>query len=251
MSNNIHKTAIIGSDVIIGENNTIGPHVVIEGKVSLGSNNIIGPNTMISNNVKIGDHNRFVGNASIGALGEMGTKGDIFVEDGCVQIGNHNVFREFMTINSPVRKKITSIGNNGYFMARTHIPHDAEIKNNVVMATNSLVGGGSVVFDFAYLGLGSITHQWIDIGESAMIGMQAATTKHVPPFCIITGVPSRIFKFNRVGAERRGFDTAVLDEVDQNFQQIILGEYSGTNEIITKIKNFISNYPDCLKSFLK
>jgi UDP-N-acetylglucosamine acyltransferase len=251
MKNNIHSTAIIGDDVKIGENNTIGPNVVIMGKVTIGNNNHFGVNTMISNNVIIGNDNRFVGLVSIGSLGEMGTKGDIFLENGNVIIGNNNVIREFVTINSPVRKETTSIGNNCYFMARTHIPHDADIRNNVVMATNSLIGGGTIIYNNAYIGLGSIIHQWTNIGESAMIGLQAAVTKHVPPFCTITGVPAKILKLNRTGLERRGLTSEVLDEVDQNFKAIIMGEYVSENEIVVRIREFMTEYPESLKSFYK
>lgn len=251
MKNNIHTTAIIGSDVKLGENNIIGPNVVILGKVTIGNNNYFGGNTVINNNVIIGNDNRFVGLVSIGSLGEMGTKGDIFLEKGNVIIGNNNVIREFVTINSPVRKETTSIGNNCYFMARTHIPHDADIRNNVVMATNSLIGGGTIIYNNAYIGLGSIIHQWTNIGESAMIGLQAAVTKHVPPFCTITGVPAKILKLNRTGLERRGFNSEVLDEVDQNFKAIIMGEYESENEIVVKIRDFMTEYPQSLKSFYK
>jgi UDP-N-acetylglucosamine acyltransferase len=251
MKNNIHSSAIIGDDVKIGENNTIGPNVVIMGKVTIGNNNHFGVNTMISNNVLIGNDNRLVGLVSIGSLGEMGTKGDVFLENGNVIIGNNNVIREFVTINSPVRKETTSIGNNCYFMARTHIPHDADIRNNVVMATNSLIGGGTIIYNNAYIGLGSIIHQWTNIGESAMIGLQAAVTKHVPPFCTITGVPAKILKLNRTGLERRGFSSEVLDEVDQNFKAIIMGEYVSENEIVVKIREFMTEYPQSLKSFFK
>lgn len=251
MKNNIHSTAIIGDDVKLGENNTIGPNVVIMGKVIIGNNNHFGVNTMITNNVIIGNDNRFVGSASIGSLGEMGTKGDIFLENGNVVIGNNNMVREFVTINSPVRKETTSIGNNCYFMARTHIPHDADVRNNVVMATNSVLGGGTILYNNAYIGLGSIIHQWTDIGESAMIGLQAAVTKHVPPFCTITGVPAKILKLNRTGLERRGFTAEVLDEVDQNFKAIIIGNYDSQNEIVVKIREFMAKNPKSLKSFFK
>ena len=251
MKNNIHGTAIIGDDVKIGENNSIGPNVVIMGNVTIGNNNHFGANTIISNNVIIGNDNRFAGLISIGGLGEMGTKGDVFLENGNVIIGNNNVIREFVTINSPVRKETTSIGNNCYFMARTHIPHDADIRNNVVMATNSLIGGGTIIYNNAYIGLGSIIHQWTNIGESAMIGLQAAVTKHVPPFCTITGVPAKILKLNRTGLERRGFTSEVLDEVDQNFKSIIMGEYVSENEIVVKIREFMTEYPQTLKSFFK
>jgi UDP-N-acetylglucosamine acyltransferase len=251
MQNNIHCSAIIGRNVKLGVNNTIGPNVVIQGNVTIGDDNLIGVNTMISNNVIIGNGNKCIGAASIGSLGEMGTKGDIFLETGKVVIGNNNLIREFVTINSPVRKEATRIGDNCYLMARTHIPHDADVRNNIVMATNSLIGGGTIVYDHAYIGLGSITHQWTDIGESAMIGLQAAITKHVPPFCTITGIPGKILKLNRTGLERRGFAAELLDEVENNFKQIILGQYFSANEIIVKIGQFFEKYPGALRTFVK
>lgn len=251
MQNNIHSSAIIGSNVRLGINNTIGPNVLIQGNVTIGDNNLIGVNTMISNNVIIGNDNKFTGAASLGSLGEMGTKGDIFLENGNVIIGNNNVIREYVTINSPVRKDKTIIGDNCYLMARTHIPHDADVRNNVIMATNSLVGGGSIIHNNAYIGLGAIVHQWTDIGESAMIGLQAAVTKHVPPFCTVTGVPAKILKLNRIGLERRGFNSEILDEVEQNFKAIMMGEYTSQNEIVIKIKAFLNQYPESLKSFIK
>jgi UDP-N-acetylglucosamine acyltransferase len=206
---------------------------------------------MINNNVIIGNGNKFIGAASLGSLGEMGTKGDIFLENGNVIIGNNNVIREYVTINSPVRKDKTIIGDNCYLMARTHIPHDADVRNNVIMATNSLIGGGSIIYNNAYIGLGAIVHQWTDIGESAMIGLQAAVTKHVPPFCTVTGVPAKILKLNRIGLERRGFTSEILDEVEQNFKAIMIGEYTSENEIVIKIKTFLDKYPESLKSFIK
>jgi UDP-N-acetylglucosamine acyltransferase len=251
MQNNIHSSAIIGSNVRLGINNTIGPNVVIQGNVTIGDDNFIGVNTIICNNVIIGNRNQFTSAASIGSLGEMGTKGDIFLENGNVIIGSNNVIREYVTINSPVRKDKTIIGDNCYLMARTHIPHDADVRNNVIMATNSLVGGGSIIYNNAYIGLGAIVHQWTDIGESAMIGLQAAVTKHIPPFCTITGVPAKILKLNRTGLERRGFTSEILDEVEQNFKAIIMGEYISQNEIAIKIKAFMDKYPESLKSFIK
>lgn len=247
MANQIHPSATIDASVVLGDGNSIGPNVVIRGNIRIGDDNEIGSNTVIAHTVVIGNSNRIVGAASIGSLGEMGSKGDHFVDDGAVVLGDRNVVREFVTINSPVRKKITSIGNDGYFMARTHIPHDAIIADHVVMATNSLVGGGSIVSDYAYVGLGSITHQWIDIGESAMIGLQAAVTKHVPPFCIATGVPAKIMKLNRVGAERRGISAEVLDEIEANLRDIISGKFESSNEIVLKIRKFVNTHPDCMK----
>lgn len=247
MTNRIHSTAVLGPEVVLGSGNTIGPYAVLQGSIRLGDGNEIGPHMVFSNKVTVGDRNRFVGSTQIGSLGEMGSKGDVFVADGEVRIGSDNVIREFATVNSPVRKEVTRIGDRCYLMARTHVPHDATLGDNVVMATNSLVGGGAVVGDFAYIGLGSITHQWTDIGESAMVGLQAAVTKPVPPFCIVTGVPARVMKLNRVGAERRGIATEVLDEAERHLQEVLAGSYRSDNLIVRSILTFMAAHPEHMR----
>jgi UDP-N-acetylglucosamine acyltransferase len=282
-SNNIHPSAIIGPDVRLGSGITIGPFSILEGTVSIsdgtliasncslnghveiGENNVIKENCVISgtirigknnhigsgsnfkNSIVIGDSNTFTGLISIGTAGEMGTKGDRFVEDGYVFIGNKNVFREFISINSPVRRQKTSIGDNCYFMSRTYVPHDAIIDNNVTMATNSLIGGGVHVCQNAYLGFGSVTHQWLVIGESAMLGMNAAIKKNTPPFCTVVGVPAKILKFNKSGAQRQNHTEKNIEEVEAHFATILDGSYVNTeNPIAVSIQNFLKNNPDSL-----
>ena len=149
--NEIHPSAHISSDVKLGSGNVIGANVSIIGEVSLGNGNHIGPGSVIQNRVVIGDENQIYGPISIGSLGEMGTKGDSMPDHGVVKIGNRNTIREFTTINFPVRELETAIGDDCYLMARTHVPHDAVLGDRVVMATNSLIGGGCKVGDAAYI----------------------------------------------------------------------------------------------------
>jgi UDP-N-acetylglucosamine acyltransferase len=246
-----HETSYIGSKVRLGDNNKIGQNVIIDGDITIGDNNTFGPNTFITNNVVIGSNNKFHGFISIGTLGEMGTKGDVFIEDGIVSIGSNNTFREFITINSPVRLKKTAIGNNGYFMARSHIPHDASIGDFVTMATNSIIGGGCVVNNYAYLGLGSITHQWLEIGDYSMIGMQAVNNRDVPPYCTVVGVPSKIVGLNKVGLLRRGIAIEIIDDAERHLKSAFNEEYHGENPILLEVISYINQKPKCLKIFIK
>jgi UDP-N-acetylglucosamine acyltransferase len=249
--NSIHNTAFISENVRLGKNNYIGQNVIIDGNIEIGDNNIIGPNSVLVNNLKIGSSNRFYGSISIGSLGEMGTKGDVFLENGIVQIGSNNIFREFITINSPVRRDKTIIGDNSYFMARIHIPHDAIVGNYVTMATNSIIGGGCIVGDYAYLGLGSISHQWLEIGKYSMIGMQSVNTKDIPPYCTVVGIPSKISGINKIGLLRRGFSEGEIDEAQANVNSIWIQTQHIENSIINDIIEFSKLKPNCLKNFLK
>jgi len=247
MGNKIHRTATIDENVVFGDNNEIAENVVIRGNVKLGNNNFIGPQSVIVNNVSIGNNNTFHGLISIGTLGEMGTKGDIFLKDGQVTIGNHNVFREFITINSPVRKTVTSIGSRCYFMARTHLPHDVEVFDNVVMATNSLIGGGCILEEFAYVGLNAQVHQWIRIGEGSILGINSATVKNVPPFSTAVGVPSRVIKINEEGLRRRGFSADQIIELKEHYNDCIVNGYVGEGILLKKLQGFLNKNPNCLE----
>jgi UDP-N-acetylglucosamine acyltransferase len=247
--NKIHKTAYISKQVIIGENNIIGQNVIIDGNVEIGDNNIIGPNSVLIKNLKIGSNNHFHGSISIGSVGEMGTKGDTFLDNGLVEIGSNNTFREFITINSPVRRESTKVGNNGYFMARCHIPHDAAIGDFVTMATNSIIGGGCIVNDYAYLGLGSITHQWLEIGKYAMVGMQSVNTKDVPPYCIVVGIPSMISGINKIGLLRRGFNEELISEADLELRTLWKQTNKIQNTILAEIMEFSQRNLNCIKKF--
>lgn len=131
-------------------------------------------------------------------------------------------------------------------MSRAHIPHDAELEDFVVMATNSLIGGGCRVQKTAYIGLGSMTHQWIDIGEGAMVGLLASNTRHVLPYSVVVGSPSRILKFNKVGAERRGVSKEEVEYLEHNYQKVIEGDYSMDTPIVRLIKEFAETHDDSL-----
>jgi UDP-N-acetylglucosamine acyltransferase len=221
--NQINNTAYIAKSVKLGDGNLISHNVVIEGDVIIGNNNI------------------FTGLSSIGLEGEMGTKGDILDLSKRVIIGNGNKIREFVTIHSPVRRDVTQINNNCYIMSRAHVAHDCVLESNVVLATNSILGGGAYVEQFAYVGLGSITHQWLEIGKYSMIGMNAVNTKSVIPFTTVAGIPSRIISLNAIGAKRNGFESD-LKEIEQS--GISINELFETslnmpnNRIVTSIQRF-------------
>jgi len=230
----------------VGTGNYFESNVFIAENVSIGSNNKFLNGTIIHNNVIIGDNNLFSNYSIVGSQGEMGLKGDIIPVDGKVEIGNNNKIREFVVISFPAKTLLTKVGDNNYFMARSHIPHDCIIGNNVVMAPNSVLGGLTQVEDYVFIGLGSSTHHGKKLGEGSMIAMQSANNKCVPPFMTVAGVPSKIKKLNRIGAARRGIDRYLLDEVEANLKEILNLNYSNpNNSIIVKIQDFIQKN-DCI-----
>jgi len=248
-SNQIHPTAIIGEGVVLGDHNIIGPHCVLEGKIRIGNHNHFRAGVVLSHQVEIGDHNQFFPYVTIGFQGEMGSKGDRLLEDGWVKIGDYNTLREYTNVHSPVRTKATLIGNHCYIMNKVYIAHDCKIHDHVIITAGNLLAGTCTVYAYANLGMGSATHQRKSIGESAMIGMQAANKKDIPPFAVVTGVPSRILKFNRFGAKRRGFEEKDLEYIDQHFEGIIKGIVDYDHAVVKSIRAFYDLHPDALRQF--
>lgn len=164
--NYIHKTAIVDwKNLIIGNNNFIGPYVVIGGNAQ---------------------HPRKKSN-------------------GKIYIGNNNVFNEYVNIHRPtIKKKKTVVGNNNYIMNSSTIDHDCCIEDNVVMSSNVILGGGVHVMKNAQLGIKTIIHQNQVIGSFSMIGMGSIITKKkiILPGYIFYGKPVKKVKLNKIGLKR-------------------------------------------------
>lgn len=177
--NFIHPTAIIGKDVILGKNNYIGANCYIVG------------------NTRIGDNNHFEAFCSVGTFPEHRSFFDKKQMKGVV-IGNNNVFREFITINSGCYDN-TILGNNIWMLRNSHIGHDSVISDNCTFSCNVLIGGHSLVGESVNFGLGSICHQFSVIGGGSMIGMGCIITKksQIKPLHTFVGNPAKEIGVNQ------------------------------------------------------
>jgi UDP-N-acetylglucosamine acyltransferase len=203
VANRIHPTAIIGPDVEIGDSNVIGPYAVVYGPGSIGDDNYLGPQ------VAIGTPAEIIGSRH-GAGWEDG-------HGGWFSIGNGTVVREFVAIQV-AEGGTTTIGNGCYLMATAHIPHDAVVEDHATLACFSAVGGHCIISEGAFLGLSCVLHQRIAVGAGAMVGMGAVVTRHIPPFAMAFGNPSRVKGANRVGLQRRGYSDEVVNTIDDHYR---------------------------------
>lgn len=244
--NTVHPTAILDGNIQMGEGNTIGPHVVLSGDITLGNHNTIEAGVIIQNNVTIGNDNYFYPYASIGALGEMGLKGDSFNEEGRVVIGNHVTVREFVCIHSPVYRMETQIDDRVYLMNKCYVAHDCHIGKGTVISAGVLLAGRVVIGQYANLGLGSTVHQRLHIGSYTMVGMQSVVTRDVLPYCTVAGNPARILGFNHKGAERCQAEPKWLAEMQTFFQEGIQHDWDSVNPIKKEVYAFLMKHPEAL-----
>ena len=178
----ISQGAIIGPDVTIGEGTEIGPNAVIMGRTQIGSHNKVFPNVFIGLDPQ-----------------DLKYKG----ADTEVVIGDNNTFRECVTINKATDEgEKTIIGSNNLLMAYTHIGHNCELGNKIVLSNSVQVAGHVKVEDKAIIGGCLGVHQFVHIGYLAMIGGMTRVDRDVPPFCLAEGHPGRLRGLNRIGIKR-------------------------------------------------
>lgn len=215
----IHATALVHPGAKLGKNVSVGPYSIIEEDVIIGEGTKIGPHVVIKRYTEIGRDNEVYQFASIGDLPQdLKFSG----EETRLVIGDRNRIREFVTYNRGTKGGggITSIGNDGFFMAYTHIAHDCHIGNHVILANSVQMGGHVHIGDHAVIGGIVGVHQFVRIGEHAMIGGGSAVTQDVPPFTNVSSKRAELHGLNMVGLKRRGFSPEAIAALKQTYKLI-------------------------------
>ncbi len=215
----IHPTAVIASDARIAEDVEIGPYSIVGPSVTIGRNTVIGPHVVIESHTDIGEGNRIFQFASIGGIPQdLKYRG----EETRVVIGNHNIIKEFVTINRSTVSDIgvTILGDRNLIMAYCHIAHNCKLGNHVIMANATNLAGHIHVEDWAIIGGMSGVHQFIRIGAHAFVGGASAVAQDVPPFITVSGNRARPYGLNLVGLKRRGFSEPSIKALRESYRLV-------------------------------
>jgi UDP-N-acetylglucosamine acyltransferase len=215
----IHPTAIIDSKADIGGGVEIGPYCVFEKGVSIGEGTKIGPHVVIREGTQIGKQCQISQFASIGEAPQFsGYKG----EKTFLQIGDRNIIREFVTLHRGTVKGggRTVIGNENFIMAYSHVAHDCQIGNQVVMANGATLAGHILIEDFAIIGGLSAIHQFCRVGAYAIIGGLTGILLDIPPYTKAQGDRAKLFGLNTVGLKRANFSEETLKALKKAYRII-------------------------------
>ncbi len=198
----VHPNAFVDSSAELHDGVTISQGAIVGPNVTIGEGTEIGPNAVISGRTQIGRNNKVFPNVFIGLdpqdLKYKGAPTEVI-------IGDNNTLRECVTINKATNQgEKTIIGNNNLLMAYTHIGHNCELGNSIVLSNGVQVAGHVKVEDKAIIGGCLGIHQFVHIGYLAMIGGMTRVDRDVPPFCLAEGHPGRLRGLNRVGIKRSG-----------------------------------------------
>ena len=223
----VDPSAVLHDDVIISQGATVGPDVII------GKGTEIGQNAVITGRTQIGINNKIFPNVFIGLepqdLKYKGASTEVI-------IGDNNTFRECVTINKATDEgEKTIIGNNNLLMAYSHIGHNCELGDRIVLSNSVQVAGHVKVEDKAIIGGCLGIHQFVHIGYLAMIGGMTRVDRDVPPFCLAEGHPGKLRGLNRIGIKRSG----LMENKDFDFKLL-----QSTWNLLFKSHNVISDSLD-------
>jgi UDP-N-acetylglucosamine acyltransferase len=215
----IHPTAVIAPGAQIAENVEIGPYAVVGPHVSLESHVRLGAHVVLSGHTSIGEYTEVFPHAVLGGAPQDKKYSG---EPTRLQIGSHNVFREFVTANLGTMGGggVTTIGNHNLFMAYSHVAHDCHIGDHCVLANCASLAGHVTVHDNAILAGLTAVHQHSHIGRYAMLAGGAKVSQDVPPFTIAQGDRARLFGLNIVGLRRAGFARASLHSLRSAYREL-------------------------------
>lgn len=203
MAQNIHPTAYIAPDAIVGDDVSIGPFAVIESGAQLGDACSVGPHAVVHKHVKMGAGNILHAHAVIGGLPQ-----DTSFKAETVSwliIGDNNVFREGFTAHRSSKENgETRIGSGCFFMNNSHVAHDCIVGDKTIFANNVAIGGHVEVGNNVFMGGNVVAHQFCRIGSYAIVQGTTGLNMDVIPFMLVGGRPARHYKLNTVGLRRAG-----------------------------------------------
>lgn len=200
----IHPTAIVDARAIIHETAEIGPFSHIDADVTVGDGTVIEGNVRIFSGTTLGSFNHVYQNTILGAPPQdQQFDQDTITE---LQIGDHNCLREYVSVHRSTNPgKPTTIGDNNYLMAYSHVAHDCQLGDRNIFANGATLGGHVEVDHHTFLSGHVVIHQFCRIGAYAMISGVSSATQDVPPYTMADGHRAEVIGLNLVGLKRAGF----------------------------------------------
>lgn len=253
MSTKIHPTAIVEDGAQLGVNVDVGAFCFVGKDAKLGDNTRLHHHASVEGDVCLGTDNEIFPYALVGGLTH-----DLKFKGGTpkLKIGNENIFREYVTAHVATNDgEFTTIGSQNVFLAYSHVAHDCNVGNHVIMSSHSALGGHAIVEDHVNIGWGAGVHQFCQLGRYAMLSACSKLVQDVPPYMLADGSPAEVRSINKVAMERADISSEKVELVkslfkilyksdlnrSQALEQIKQQNEEENSEITTEILNFVSS----------
>lgn len=215
----------------------IHPAAVVEPGATLGAGVRVGPFCHVSADAVIGDRVELVSHVSVMGATTLGEGCKVFPmatlgaapqnnkhKGGrtTLIVGKNCTIREGVTmhVGTDTSRGETTVGDNGHFLAYSHIAHDCVIGDNVTMANVATLGGHVEVGNNVTLGGLSAVHQMTRIGHHAFVGGAAIVDGDIIPYGMVMGNRARLRGLNVIGMKRSGVARAEIFALRQAYKMI-------------------------------
>lgn len=221
----IHPSAVVEDGATIGADSYIGPFAVIGPEVTLGARVTVKSHAVITGWTEVGDDSTIWPFATVGEVPQdLKFRG----ERTRLIIGARCRIREGATLNTGTTGGggVTRVGDDCLIMTGAHVGHDAQIGNRVILVNNVAIAGHVHLGDDVIVGGLSGIHQWVRVGQGAIIGAVTMVTNDVIPYGLVQAPRGELDGLNLVGLKRRGTDRAEITALRAAYQTLAQEEGS-------------------------
>jgi len=214
----IHQTAIVEDGAILGTNVSIGAFAYIGSNVKIGDNTQVSSHAVIEGKTTIGKNNRIFSHSAIGTIPQdLKFNG----EDVELIIGDNNTIREFTLLNPGTKGggSVTKVGNHNLLMGYVHLGHDVIIGDKCILANGATLAGHVELGNHVVVGGLTPIHQFVHIGDYAMVGGASALAQDIPPYCMAEGNRATIRGLNLTGL-RRKIDREEINQLKSAYREL-------------------------------
>jgi UDP-N-acetylglucosamine acyltransferase len=232
---NVHPTAIVDPSAKVPESCRIGPYCIVHAGVELGESCELISHVVIGGPSRFGSHNKIYPFATLGMDPQDITYRG---EPTRLEVGDHNVIREYVTITRGTTKGggTTRVGSHILIMAYAHIGHDCEIGDHSMLVNAATLAGHVTVEEWAVVGALCPIHQYVRIGAHSYIGGGTTITQDVLPYSMTSAErDTHAYMLNKVGLQRRGFSPERIAALHHAFK-LLLASKLNTSQAVEKLR---------------
>jgi UDP-N-acetylglucosamine acyltransferase len=219
----IHPSAIVEPGARIAAGVTVGPFSIVGPEVTLAQGVTVKSHAVVTGWTEIGEGSVIFPFATVGEVPQdLKFKG----EHTRLIVGRRTRIREGATLNIGTEGGggVTRVGDDCLIMTGAHVGHDAQIGNRVILVNQVAIAGHCVLGDDVIVGGLSGVHQWVRIGQGAIIGAVTMVTNDVLPYGLVQGPRGELDGLNLVGLKRRGVDRTEIMALRAAYQMLAQGE---------------------------
>jgi UDP-N-acetylglucosamine acyltransferase len=191
----------VGEDAAIGAGTRLVSHVTVIGATTIGENCVVYPQAVLGGPPQ--------------NTGHKGGRTTLTIGDNCT-------IREFVTMHTGTdnARGATIVGNNGNFLAYSHVAHDCTVGNDVTLTNGATLGGHCEIGDNVAIGGLSAVHQFVRIGHNAFLAGGSMLVGDLIPYAIAMGNRAKLRGLNVVGLKRSGMSRAEIQALRRAYRTI-------------------------------